>query len=182
MSNRGKIMEAAVRLFARVGYDATTVEDLLRETGVARSNFYYHFEDKRDLSLALVGRWAEGWAAAIDELSRAEADRAESVRRLMALARGAGPPETAPHVTLVALETAAHEERAREQVLSVLERLSSALGGAGTAPRGQEVEAAGELVLAAVLGSSVLARAAPGADRLERIEAAAVRLQGAARG
>ncbi len=42
-------MQAALGLFARQGYHATTVADVIGELGVARGTFYRYFNDKRDL-------------------------------------------------------------------------------------------------------------------------------------
>lgn len=56
-SNRDRLVEAGASLFFRRGYRDTSVEDILVEAGVVRSNFYYHFSGKRDLALAVVGHW-----------------------------------------------------------------------------------------------------------------------------
>lgn len=44
-----EIMEASLKLFARQGYHATTVADIIDELGVARGTFYRYFDDKHDL-------------------------------------------------------------------------------------------------------------------------------------
>lgn len=48
------MIEAAADLFYRRGYQATSVEDVLAATGIARSNFYYHFAGKRKLAREVV--------------------------------------------------------------------------------------------------------------------------------
>jgi len=50
--NREKILRCAMEMFHQKGYASTSVDDLLRECGVAKSNFYYHFRTKDDLALA----------------------------------------------------------------------------------------------------------------------------------
>jgi TetR/AcrR family transcriptional repressor of nem operon len=36
------------------GYQATTLDDVLRESGVGKGNFYYHFKSKEDLGYAIL--------------------------------------------------------------------------------------------------------------------------------
>lgn len=43
---RSRLQEAALRLFAARGYDATTVEDIAREAGVSHMTFFRHFPTK----------------------------------------------------------------------------------------------------------------------------------------
>ncbi len=48
------ILEAAVRLFARGGVSATTLEDIAAEAGVTRGTLSWHFHSKDDLLAAIV--------------------------------------------------------------------------------------------------------------------------------
>jgi TetR/AcrR family transcriptional repressor of nem operon len=52
--SREKILTCARDLFYFAGYQTTSVDDILRETGVAKSNFYYHFRTKDELGLAVL--------------------------------------------------------------------------------------------------------------------------------
>jgi AcrR family transcriptional regulator len=56
-NNRQQLIEVAADLFHRQGYDATGLEQLLAITGVARSNFYYHFKSKGELAVEVVRHW-----------------------------------------------------------------------------------------------------------------------------
>jgi len=62
-STRGAIIEAATRLMHVGGYQNTSLDDVLRESGVGKGNFYYHFRSKEDLGFAildqLVSRFVE---------------------------------------------------------------------------------------------------------------------------
>ena len=42
-ATRARLFEAAVRLFAKHGYAATSVEQITREAGVAKGTFFVHF-------------------------------------------------------------------------------------------------------------------------------------------
>jgi AcrR family transcriptional regulator len=49
---RTRILEAALDLFRERGFDATTMRDIARESGVALGATYYHFESKEAIVLA----------------------------------------------------------------------------------------------------------------------------------
>lgn len=46
---RGRILEAACRVFARRGYEAATVEEITAECGIAKGALYSHFASKEEL-------------------------------------------------------------------------------------------------------------------------------------
>ena len=48
------ILEAAAELMHLKGYQATSLDDVLRESGVGKGNFYYHFKSKEDLGYAIL--------------------------------------------------------------------------------------------------------------------------------
>jgi len=62
-STRVAIIEAATRLMHVGGYQNTSLDDVLRESGVGKGNFYYYFRSKEDLGFAildqLVSRFVE---------------------------------------------------------------------------------------------------------------------------
>jgi len=55
---RGQILDAALRLWTAHGFDATTVDALAREAGVAKGTVYLYFATKEDLLAAAVERWS----------------------------------------------------------------------------------------------------------------------------
>ena len=64
-ARRSQIVDAAVRCFARTGYYATTIEDIVRETGVSKGALYLYFPSKEALYLAISERWNGGRDKAI---------------------------------------------------------------------------------------------------------------------
>lgn len=56
LPSREKILLGASSLFYRGGYQSTSVDDILAVSGVAKSNFYYHFKSKEDLACAVLDR------------------------------------------------------------------------------------------------------------------------------
>ena len=53
-NTRGKIIDAAWKLFYRQGYDDTTVEEIIEESGTSRGSFYHYFPGKDDLLSTLA--------------------------------------------------------------------------------------------------------------------------------
>jgi TetR/AcrR family transcriptional regulator, transcriptional repressor for nem operon len=81
-STREAIIEAATRLMHVRGYQNTSLDDVLRESGAGKGNFYHHFRSKEDLGFAildqLVGRFVERTLEPC--FSDTEAPRLEQVR------------------------------------------------------------------------------------------------------
>jgi AcrR family transcriptional regulator len=50
------ILEAAIRCFARTGYDRTKMDDIVRESGLTKGGIYWYFKSKREIFLALIDR------------------------------------------------------------------------------------------------------------------------------
>ncbi|RAK17160.1 TetR family transcriptional regulator [Anoxybacillus vitaminiphilus] len=48
-----EIIHAAIRLFSEKGYNSTSVEEIAKESGIAKGSFYKHFHSKEDLLLQI---------------------------------------------------------------------------------------------------------------------------------
>lgn len=53
-STREAILRTATRLIHVHGYNHTSLDDVLRESGVGKGNFYYHFRSKEELGYAIL--------------------------------------------------------------------------------------------------------------------------------
>ena len=62
---RTKILQAALQLFAKRGYDGTTTKDLARSAGVAEGTLFRHFANKKAI---LVEVATEGWVDILTDL------------------------------------------------------------------------------------------------------------------
>lgn len=56
---RARILDAAQAAVLAKGFGATSIDELIAETGVSKSGFFYHFRDKTELAKALLERYLE---------------------------------------------------------------------------------------------------------------------------
>lgn len=60
-----RIADAARALFIQKGYNATSIEDIVKETNCSPGNIYYHFKSKEGLFLHLIEEsdkeWEQQW-------------------------------------------------------------------------------------------------------------------------
>ncbi len=59
MNNKDKLVFEASLLMSDQGYDGFTMDALLAQTGIAKSNAYYHFPTKELLGLDVLQFWCE---------------------------------------------------------------------------------------------------------------------------
>ncbi|MGV3563538.1 MAG: TetR/AcrR family transcriptional regulator [Nocardioides sp.] len=69
--DRTAVLAAAVALFIRKGYDATTIDDIAKSLGVTKSAVYHHVDSKEELLSAAL-------AEALDELDATVAAATEA--------------------------------------------------------------------------------------------------------
>ncbi|WP_337863685.1 TetR/AcrR family transcriptional regulator [Nitrososphaera sp.] len=68
----GRILEAAVQVLSKKGYESTTINDIADRAGISRGLLHYYFKDKEDLvANALSFGFGPMWDASIGSLSSA---------------------------------------------------------------------------------------------------------------
>lgn len=63
---RSEILDAALRCFLRTGYQGTSMDDIVQESGLSKGTLYWHFKNKQDLFMALFDRIVERLLAMVD--------------------------------------------------------------------------------------------------------------------
>jgi len=58
--NTEKALDAAMAVFWELGYEATSVDDLAKSTGLSRSSLYSAFGNKEELFLKVIDRYLDG--------------------------------------------------------------------------------------------------------------------------
>ncbi len=53
---QSEILDHAITLFISKGYDCTSVEDIVKEIGIAKGTLYYHFKSKEEILDGIVDR------------------------------------------------------------------------------------------------------------------------------
>ncbi|MFI6598293.1 TetR family transcriptional regulator [Nonomuraea sp. NPDC050536] len=166
-------VEAAMGVFWRKGYAATSIHDLVEATGVGRGSLYAAFGSKQGLYEAALTRYAERSGAA----NTARLERVAPVREilrglLLALvdATVLDPERRGCLITNTATERLPHDPMAARVVGQALDRQAESVTAVlrrardeGELPPGTDVTSLADLVVTTVQGVRVLGKA--GADR-----------------
>ena len=67
-NTKSKIVSAAWKLFYDQGYDSTTVDEIIRESGTSRGSFYHYFDGKDALVGSLAYLFDEKYETIIPEI------------------------------------------------------------------------------------------------------------------
>lgn len=73
-NTKGKIISAAWRLFYEQGYEETTIDDIIAESGTSRGSFYHYFEGKDALLGSLSYLFDEKYTELEPKLSEYRTD------------------------------------------------------------------------------------------------------------
>lgn len=65
---RTRILNVAEAAVLQKGFGGTSIEELIAETGITKSGFFYHFRDKNELAKALLTRYIENDERIYDEI------------------------------------------------------------------------------------------------------------------
>jgi AcrR family transcriptional regulator len=77
---RGRLIDAALKLFSTSGYEHATVDDISHAAGYSKGAYYFHFSTKDDILLELLRIWTEGRSAKLaDEQARLSPDELREV-------------------------------------------------------------------------------------------------------
>jgi AcrR family transcriptional regulator len=74
VQNRQAILDAAREVFGELGYDAATVRDIIRRTGLAAGTFYNYFRSKEEVFAALADDGARRFAPILKSIRAAKPD------------------------------------------------------------------------------------------------------------
>ncbi|MEU1675241.1 TetR/AcrR family transcriptional regulator [Streptomyces roseifaciens] len=169
----------AMDVFWRKGYAATTPQDLVDELGIGKGSLYNAFGSKHALFERALERYRDTQSAALVELL----DQTGPVRPLLRSAlellieTDLGPAgRHGCFAVNTATELGGRDDASTELVRRMFERTEGAFKAA--VERGQrtgefaperDADAAASLMLAALVGMRVIARAQGGRERLHRI-------------
>ncbi|RAW12142.1 MULTISPECIES: TetR/AcrR family transcriptional regulator [Paenibacillus] len=169
--NRTKAVEVAAQLFLRQGYSYVSMDEVVRASGVSKSNIYYHFKNKEELLQAVVQYWIAQYESELYLLlSQREREVTERIYSFMALLsagmEGRDYKGSCPFITLY-MQTPASAPEVKESIARffrelqpMMEKLLQQGMDRGEFRKGIEPGPAAALFIAALEGSLVLAETA----------------------
>lgn len=83
---RARILNAAFAAVLEKGFGATSIDELLAETGISKSGFFYHFRDKTELAKALLTRYLNEDERVYDEIFARARDLVDDPLQIFLLA------------------------------------------------------------------------------------------------
>jgi AcrR family transcriptional regulator len=172
---RERILEAAAVAFARDGYEATSLNAVIRASGLTKGAFYFHFPSKEELALATFRHKQRH----VVERTLAEAEEAhDAIAELRAVisirARLYAEDPSARCILRIGAELGAKagpdSEFARFQELTIESFADIVRRGQaeGTMRAGLDPREAGEAIFAALIGADRVSRFLSGGADLER--------------
>jgi AcrR family transcriptional regulator len=79
MDTRKQILDAVSRLFYHQGFNATGINQIIEEAGVAKATLYQHFDSKEDLLIAYLENAFEQTRSQLRYISSAELEAKEKI-------------------------------------------------------------------------------------------------------
>lgn len=80
---RQRLLDAALQIFARNGFERATVDHIVREAGFSKGAFYVHFESKEDLFWEMLRERIEARKETLQNAIEPGISVAENQRRLL---------------------------------------------------------------------------------------------------
>src|SRR5210317_1187307 len=78
--DEAKVLDAAMEVFWRKGYESTSLADLLEATGLHKGSLYQAFGDKHTLFISALRRYLEGMRSRKNVLLRETESPLEGIR------------------------------------------------------------------------------------------------------
>ena len=134
-ATRAHLIEVATRLFAERGYDGTSIEAVLAESGVSRGSLYHHFPGKEALFWAVMEDVGDRAGQQGEDAMRDAADPVAALRAggLVWIRQASDP--VVRQIMLIDAPAVLGWQRWRELDEPVLEVIRGALGYAAEAGR-----------------------------------------------
>lgn len=152
---RQKLLDAALQVFSRNGYERATVDEIVREAGFSKGAFYVHFETKEDLFWEML----EERITAQQETFRQVVDHslsvAENERRILEQALNMSAHPLGPAVILEFTAHGMRNDKVREQLARMYERWHTFVVETLTA--GQELGVVRKDIDLSLLASTIMA-------------------------
>ena len=181
--DRDAALDAAMHLFWRHGFEATSIADLTRAMGITPPSLYAAFGDKQALFLAAVDRYLGGIDTVTAAIAGAVSAHDAARDLLIAAAHGDSRDDAPPGCLLASsiVSCSAEADPIRQRLAAMRQAIEAQLTeriqrdvDQGMLPSDADAETLAGHVFAVVQGMSTLAKDGAGRDKLIRIAQAAM--------
>ncbi|MBM9461173.1 TetR family transcriptional regulator [Nocardioides sp. zg-536] len=100
---RGALIQSALDLFERDGFDRTTLQQIVDGAGLTKGAFYHHFQSKEDVLWQIQNEYLDSQIEAATAIREKDDDPVEQLRALIRLSLG-GVESHRAHVTIFSQE------------------------------------------------------------------------------
>lgn len=168
IQTKERVLAGAKEIFHRRGFSGTSINDLIRETGVKKGNLYHYFSSKEELGIEVLNQARENFFQFLEQSLRGDSPSAQLANHFRAIARYHENRNLAGGCIFgnTALEMSDRSERYRSVIHEVFEewrrRLREVLERAvraGEVREGIDPEAMARHIVATAEGAIMLARA-----------------------
>ena len=70
-TRKNEILDVAESLFSEKGYIHTTINDILKRSGISKGSLYYHYQSKEDVLDDIIARIGARYTIAVDRIANA---------------------------------------------------------------------------------------------------------------
>lgn len=175
---RDKLLKAAFEEIYRRGFQAASLETILAKAGVTKGALYHHFPDKASLGLAVIDEVVKGlllkrWLGLLQQPTGDPLTALQRTLRLRATNPGANELELGCPLNNLAQEMSPLDERFRRAINATFDAWRDGFARTleqgqadGTVRRDVDAKKVASFIVAAVEGSSGLAKSAQSATLL----------------
>ena len=163
VETRDKLLDAAVDVFIEKGFTRSSVDEICRRAGTTKGAFFHHFENKQEVGLLALDRFADKVVVSLRDAPRER----DPLRRIV------DSLESQPFPTcllaVLTLELGSDDQTFRNAANTAYERVLVSVEGLinealhsgvnGDGVNGKNPRALAELFMATMEGSLILARA-----------------------
>lgn len=169
-------LDAALELFWRRGYEATSMADLVEHLGVGRASLYATYGSKHDLYVRALERYARVKDAGVIDLLSQPGPALPAIRALLQAYGSQDEPPRGCLVVNAACELMPADHRVASEVEASWDRLKTALASALTRARAQgeigadrDPHALAGFLLVLLQGLRVVGKGRPDPARLHQV-------------
>jgi len=125
IERRNEILDTAEKLFSTIGYEETTVNDILDTIHIAKGTFYYHFKSKAEVLDGIIKRRGDQNMEAAKAIAGSDLP---APQKLLAIMFSQKPKDAAQQELIVAIEAAENSRLFVKSLTDILTRLAPLVG------------------------------------------------------